>query len=197
MRTRTFSSEEKEEIKQQMIEKGLPLLKAEGILHMSITKLTQAVGIGKSTFYNFYSSKEEFVEDMMQYHRTNILKKFEAGLDGKAKYSKEEGKEIVRNMIINANNLYANFSLEDENALKRFYENKQVPYLNLGHEIIIMQHLFTFVEGIRREPDYAVIANLIKVIVFTSEQKSLLHEEGYQRTIDLLVESLLSNIFVE
>ena len=61
-----FSEEEKEEIKQKMIEAGLPLLREKGIIHMSITKLTEAAGIGKSTFYNFYETKEDFVQEMLQ-----------------------------------------------------------------------------------------------------------------------------------
>lgn len=195
MRTRTFSEEEKENIKLQMIEAGIPLLREKGMTHMSITKLTDAVGIGKSTFYSFYSSKEEFVVDMLGYHRKKILANLQFGLNGKDKYSKSEGIEIITRMISNANNVYQNFSQENEYALKKMYEKKGIPYLNLERERQVIELVCSMIEGVRDNLDYAVISNLMKIIVFTSEQRNMLHESGYERNISQLIELLIQNIF--
>jgi len=50
-------------------------------------------------------------------------------------------------------------------------------------------------KGVRKNPDYPVIANLVKIIVLTSEQKMLLHKEGFERTEKLMIENLLQQIF--
>ena len=42
-----------------MFESGFDFLKKEGMTHMSVEKITSSCGIGKSTFYNFFSSKVE------------------------------------------------------------------------------------------------------------------------------------------
>ena len=59
MPIRVFSEEEKSDIKEKMFEAGMELIKNYGLTHASVTKITNAAGIGKSTFYNFFESKEE------------------------------------------------------------------------------------------------------------------------------------------
>lgn len=197
MRTRTFSEKEKSEIKQRMIEAGLPMLKEKGMTHMSITKLTGAVGIGKSTFYSFYATKEEFVQEMLSYHRKKLLDKLRSGLNGKEKYSKEEGKQLIESMISNAENVYQNFSVEDELALKKLQERNDNEYPDLQKESGIITYICSMLEGANENLDFAVIANLMKIIVLTSEQKWLLHESGYERTIKRLIATLMEEIFEE
>lgn len=197
MRTRTFSEEEKVEIKIRMMEIGMPLLKEKGMLHMSITKLTEAVGIGKSTFYNFYPSKEAFVDNMLEFHREHIMKKLKEGLQGREKYSKEEGREILNNMILDANNLYQKFSVDDERSLLKMYEKIGIVYPDLEKESRIIDNISSIIEGIKSDLDYAIIANLMKLIVLASEQKRMLHESGYERMINSLSALLCQNLFEE
>ena len=195
MRTRTFSEEEKEEIKQKMIEAGLPLLREKGIIHMSITKLTEAAGIGKSTFYNFYETKEDFVQEMLQYYKREAMEKWKAGLNGRKKYSKEEGIQFIRSMIFSAESAYQHFSREDELALMKMHERNGTSYLNLEREMQIIDSICSMIEGVRDDLDYAVISNLMKIIVFASEQRDLLHESGYERTIEQMTNMLLGLLF--
>ena len=58
MPVRTFTEEEREEIRLKMLEAGFPLLKQFGMTHTSISKITKSAGIGISTFYNFWKIKK-------------------------------------------------------------------------------------------------------------------------------------------
>lgn len=195
MRTRTFSEEEKKEIKQKMKEVGMPMLKEQGLIHMSISKLANAVGIGKSTFYSFYPSKEEFVEDMLADNRKQLLEDLQAGLQGRERYSIEESKAIVRKMVMDADNIYQNFSSEDEAALKKMYEKRGVPFVDLEKEKRVIEFITSMMDGVKENLDYAVIANIIKIIVLSYEQKEMLHESGVERTMDIMVDLLIDLIF--
>ncbi len=195
MRTRTFSEEEKTQIRQKMKEIGMPMLKEQGMIHMSIGKLADAVGIGKSTFYSFYPSKEEFVADMLTDYRKQLLQSLQEGLQGADKYSVEESKEIIRRLVRNADNIYQGFSFEDETALKRMCEKKGEPFLNLDKEKDVIDFFTSRMEGVKKHLDYAVIANTIKIIVLSYEQRDLLHESGLERTMDTMLELLLNQIF--
>ncbi|WP_075719148.1 TetR/AcrR family transcriptional regulator [Roseburia sp. 499] len=195
MRTRTFSEEEKKEIKQKMKEVGMPMLKEQGLIHMSISKLANAVGIGKSTFYSFYPSKEEFVEDMLADNRKQLLEDLQAGLQGRERYSIEESKAIVRKMVMDADNIYQNFSSEDEAALKKMYEKRGVPFVDLEKEKRVIEFITSMMDGVKKNLDYAVIANIIKIIVLSYEQKEMLHESGVERTMDIMVDLLIDSIF--
>lgn len=195
MRIRTFSEEEKKEIKQKMKEVGMPMLKEQGLIHMSIGKLAEAVGIGKSTFYSFYPSKEEFVEDMLADNRRQLLESLQAGLQGRARYSMAESKAIVRKLVLNADNVFQSFSSEDEAALKKMYEKKGVPFVDLEKEKRVIDFIISMMDGVKEDLDYAVIANVIKIIVFSYEQKEMLHESGFERTINRMVDLLIDSIF--
>lgn len=195
MRTRTFSEEEKKEIKQKMKEVGMSMLKEHGLIHMSISKLAKAVGIGKSTFYSFYPSKEEFVEDMLADNRKQLLESLQAGLQNRPRYSVEESKEIVRKMVSDADNVYQNFSSEDEAALKKMYEKKGVPFVDLEKEKRVIDFITSMMDGVKENLDYAVIANIFKIIVFSYEQKEMLHASGFKTTMDRMVDLLIDSIF--
>lgn len=195
MRTRTFTEEEKTQIRQKMKEIGMPMLKEQGLIHMSIGKLADAVGIGKSTFYSFYPSKEEFVADMLADYRKELLQSLQDGLQGADKYSVEESKEIIRRLVKNADNVYQGFSFEDEAALKRMYEKRGEPFLNLGKEKEVIDFFTSRMEGVKEQLDYAVIANTIKIIVLSYEQRELLHESGFERTMDTMLALLINQIF--
>ena len=195
MRTRTFSEEEKEEIKRKMKEIGLPMLKDEGLTHMSISKLAEAVGIGKSTFYSFYSSKEELVQEILADNRAQFLETLRIGLNGRKKYSNEESKEIIRKMVQDADHVYQHFSLEDEIALKKMSEKKGVPFIDLEKERRIIDFITSMMDGVKENLDYIVIANMTKISVFTYEQKEMLHASGFERTINEMVDLLINFIF--
>ena len=65
MAKRVFTEEERAEYREKMLDAGFDLLKQYGMTHMSVAKITEAAGIGVSTFYNFFASKEEYVYEVL------------------------------------------------------------------------------------------------------------------------------------
>ena len=76
MAKRVFTEEERAEYREKMLDAGFDLLKQYGMTHMSVAKITEAAGIGVSTFYNFFASKEEYVYEVLQYRRRKIPELF-------------------------------------------------------------------------------------------------------------------------
>ena len=74
MAKRVFTEEERAEYREKMLDAGFDLLKQYGMTHMSVAKITEAAGIGVSTFYNFFSSKEEYVYEVLQQQRVAIAR---------------------------------------------------------------------------------------------------------------------------
>lgn len=191
MRTKTFSEEDKKEIKEKMIQAGLPLLREYGMTHMSIVRLTQAAGIGKSTFYNFYASKEEFVEEMLAWQRRKLLEEWKHTMDGRGKLPVYQAKEAIRGMIDGLEKMYGNFTAEDERKLYKSMKDRGKAPVDLSHEVEIMKEVFSIMEGVQEKIDYAVVSNLIKLWVIGCEERYLMHEEGYEG----MKECILQNIF--
>ena len=65
MPKRVFNNDEKDTLRLTMLEAGFPLLKEYGMTHTTISKLTEAAGIAKGTFYHFWKDKEHYMSDLI------------------------------------------------------------------------------------------------------------------------------------
>ncbi|MBP3234653.1 MAG: TetR/AcrR family transcriptional regulator [Eubacterium sp.] len=195
MSPKIFSLEDKEQLKDKMFYAGLELLKEHSMTHMSVEKITSAAGIGKSTFYNFFLSKEDFMLQLIEFNRSRFWKAVSDRLGERDKLTKDESKAVLRAIIINNDSVYQYLTPEDEQKLAEIMPDKGAA--NLEEETEILKKLFTYFEGVRTEPDYAVISNLLKILALTAESRSMLHESGYMRTQDKLFDVLFGYVFEE
>ena len=194
MPVRVFSEDEKKEIREKLLRVGFPLLKEYGILHMSIPKIAQAAHIGTGTFYRFFHSKEEYVYQLIQYRREKLLEKVitEEVRTGKRKLTKDNVTEIVRFIVDKDQSIYANMDLNDETELFE-YMSEFSP--NLEQEKRIARELMQYIDHPRKDIDYPVLANLMKILAFTAQARAELHDVGYERTISLLTDVIINQIF--
>ena len=92
MAKRVFTEAERTEYREKMLAAGFDLLKQYGMTHMSVAKITEAAGIGVSTFYNFFPSKEAYVYEVLQYRRKMIPELIKMALNGKEKAGPAEAR---------------------------------------------------------------------------------------------------------
>lgn len=191
---RAFSDTEKAEIRQKLLDVGFPMLKENGLTHMSIPKIASAAGIGTGTFYKFFDSKEVYVYEMIKYRRKLLLGEVitEDIINGKKKLSRTDVKRIIELIVDKEKSVYANLTLKDEAKL---FEKIEAFSPDLNHEAEIVNHLVEYIDEPKAEIDVALLTNLVKVLAITSQTKEELHEQGYHRTIDFLIESILGLIF--
>lgn len=70
---RPFTEQEREEIRRRLIKAGEELFSRYGLKKTTIEDLTQATGIGKSTFYHFFDSKETLYVDVLLHKYPEFL----------------------------------------------------------------------------------------------------------------------------
>ncbi len=195
MSPKLFSIAEKAELKEKMFLSGLELLKEYGMTHMSVEKIAASAGIGKSTFYNFFMSKEDFVIQLIEYNRSRFWQAVADKLDGREKLSVSESKNVLAAIINNKDSVYQYLTPEDEKKLAEASPDKGEA--DIGEETDILERLFGMFENVREDVDHAVVSNLLKILAITAESRPMLHESGYQRTQDKLFELLYGCIFKE
>ena len=82
---KAFSEEEKENIKEAIMETALELFHDNGTKSLSISVLTKRVGIAQGSFYNFWKDKDSLIIDLAAYRSRQKLKaleeKFSSSLD--------------------------------------------------------------------------------------------------------------------
>lgn len=194
MPARVFSEEEKVNIRNRLLEVGFPILREHGMIHMSIPKIASAAGIGTGTFYRFFKSKEEYVYQMILYRRKLLFEKElpKEVREGKRKLTKDEVGVLIRLIADREKSVYANLSLGDEN---RLFEKIEVLSPDVAHEKQVAHEFINMLDNSKKDFDFVVIANLLKVLAITSQAREELHASGYERTIDILVKSILDEMY--
>ena len=194
MPDRVFTNEQRDELRLVMLEAGFPLIKEYGVTHTTITKITEAAGIAKGTFYHFWKNKEEYLADLIKYHRQKTLPKLidKEVLEGKRKLGREDARVYFRHLVDKDMSIYAHMTLEDESNLihktSDFDPDEE-------KESSIAINLLSMLEGVRTDVDFLLLANMTKILVLTAEAKEELHESAYEKTIDTLIEGILDLIF--
>lgn len=195
MSPKIFALQEREAARVKMLEAGFNLIKEYGMTHASVDKVTKAVGLGKSTFYNFFPSKEMFVYEIMEYQRDRSKQFFMDTLDGRDKLSVNEAKAFLKKIIYSENSIYQYLTAEDENKLKAALPPEYL--MNPEAETAVMNGLFRHMEGVKEKIDYKVVANLIKIMALAMLHQDTLHADALTKTLDRIYDLLFSCIFEE
>ena len=196
MPTRVFSEEEKDKLKRMMLEQGIPLLEEYGLKHMSVDKITKRVGIGKSTFYNFFDSKEDYVNQALELNREKILSEIDKMFPDGKKIKPAQLFGMFFNTMLSNNTFYSKFSAEDERALYEA-DKRRGKDVSLDRETAIGMRIFSHVEGVRDDLDIALIANYIKLIVLAYENEYMFHDAAMERMQSEIKYRLIDLIFEE
>ena len=193
MAKRVFTEAERTEYREKMLAAGFDLLKQYGMTHMSVAKITEAAGIGVSTFYNFFPSKEAYVYEVLQYRRKMIPELIKMALNGKEKAGPAEARTYLKFMIDENYSVFPSLSAEDEQRLLEMIPEKAKPDLQRETEISTM--FFQQMEGIRLDINIGVVTNLIKIYVLGAEERNILHDAAYEETMERMRDLILYEIY--
>ena len=193
MAKRVFTEAERTEYREKMLAAGFDLLKQYGMTHMSVAKITEAAGIGVSTFYNFFPSKEAYVYEVLQYRRKMIPELIKMALNGKEKAGPAETRNYLKIMIDEDYSIFPSLSPEDEKRLLEMLPEQVRP--DLQKETRTSMMFFQQMEGIRPDVNIALVTNLIKIYVLGAEGRELLHDTAYEETMERMRDVIIYEIF--
>ena len=193
MAKRVFTEAERAEYREKMLAAGFDLLKQYGMTHMSVAKITEAAGIGVSTFYNFFPSMEAYVYDVMEYRKRMIPVFIKKALNGKEKAGPAETRNYLKIMIDEDYSIFPSLSPEDEKRLLEMLPEQVRP--DLQKETRTSMMFFQQMEGIRPDVNIALVTNLIKIYVLGAEGRELLHDAAYEETMERMRDVIIYEIF--
>ena len=193
--SKLFNLQERESIRIQMLEIGFELVKGFGMTHTSVEKITKSIGIGKGTFYQYFPSKEVFIYEIIVYQREQKKQKFEYLLNGRERMPSNEAKLYFDELITPGESILTYLTTNDINKLRVSLPEEY--FFDPEKDIVTTQILLQHIDGINKELDYKVVANLAKIIGITAESIELLHPEALDTTFQLLKLLLFNYIFGE
>lgn len=193
MPVRVFTEDEKKEIESKMFEAGMTLIKEYGLTHASVTKITQAAGIGKSTFYNFFESKEMFVIELIRYEREKTMESIDKFLDGRQKMTKEEGKRLLHMIIYHQDSIYQYLTEEDVKAL--YPAMKSAGFIDDDLKSDTPKYLLSIMEGVRKDVDTRVFVNFLRMMAICVTQKEALHQDVLDINLEMIFDKMFEYVF--
>jgi AcrR family transcriptional regulator len=180
---RGFSEAERERIRAALIDAGRELFARYGLGKTTIAELTDPAGIGTSTFYKFFDSKEALYLAVLAEEGEAIRERLaDANV---AELGPREGTVRFLELImdeVETNPLVRTLIVEDELARLRAAHGESAVAADRREELATIR---TFVEpwveagSIRGDPDPAVVAGAIRALTFLT-----LHEDDVGERYD-------------
>lgn len=180
MNMRGFSDEERDQIREELIQTGQELLIRYGPSKTTVKDITDPVGIAKPTFYRFFESKSELYLIIIQQELETYMEDLHSELDGI-----EDPREQLERFF----RCYVRFAEENEFVQQLFIEgNHREMVGNLSSEQIAeierkeMEILIPHVEAIQEQSD-GIISEMNPLTVLGIMGSSLglqvLHQDEY------------------
>ena len=119
MTRKSYSIEERQRVKEALMTTVLQCIIDRGLIHSSIDVLCRKVGISKTFFYTFFSSKEELVIQALRYQQPKLIYYAQSLMDDPNLNWREGVKIFLKNCCYGAKNGVAVLSIEEEGEIFR------------------------------------------------------------------------------
>lgn len=188
-----FNENNREQIRQKMLDNGYALLKHTGVKRMTVSDIARASGLAKGTFYTFFPSKEEFIYQIILYKRETVREKYESLIAAHGKIGREELTEFFRFIYENDLSIYQYMTEGDMNYLATKWPDAYS--FNPRADEDTTKWLMTHMDGIGTDKNWKVVANFMKVLAMMDLSKSNLHADALAETKAVLKTGLLDYLF--
>jgi len=197
---RSFTSEEREIIRNKIIDRGKECFARYGIKKTSIEDLTRDLGIAKSSFYSFFNSKEDLFLQIYTEEREalkdNLLE------NSFLKYRKEPDKAIKAYLhyvlnIANNHPVWRKVYIEKEHLELTISRSSEEKIKNIHRENVKM--ILPFFEewaaaGLLIDKDVRILAETTYAVLSLIHLRNEIEDEDFQDIMDILIDLLAENI---
>jgi AcrR family transcriptional regulator len=190
-----FNEQNREAVRQNMLENGFELLKKYGFKRMTVADIAKACGLAKGTFYTFFPSKEEFIYQIVLNRRNMVRQKY---IDMAAEHGKLGREQFLEFLQF--------FQSKDINAYQ-YLTNKEMNYLaakwprehsfNPGADEKTTLWLMSHMKNLRKGANWKVLANFMKTLALIDMSKNLFHEDALDETIKMMQKGMMDYLFSE
>ncbi len=198
---RSFSEEEREQIRTLLYEKGRELFSKYGLKKTGVAELARAAGIAQGSFYLFFDSKEELCFKVLEMEEEKIRGKFKEKLLNGKKMNRHGFKAFLQEalLVFHENPLVRRFWIDRE--LKALL--KRLPREMLDRHTIrdtdalvpLIKHWQS--EGSMVEEPPEILVGVIRALFFIPLHQDEIGEEIYPRVADLYIDMIANGLIKE
>lgn len=182
-----FSEEEREKIREQLIDLGFDSLRKGGIKAVNIDDLTEQCFIAKGTFYHIFPSKSDFLYSVMRRKRQQTKEKLNDFLDENGMLSQPGLYGYLQWMCEESPNI---FSYLNEQETRWLVSKWPKEYLEDEHKDQATAFwIISYLANPKPFPNWQLFCNLLKLAAWTLNSQEFLISDAYQQTIHILIEN--------
>ena len=132
MARKAYSDEERAQVKEALMVTMIRCIADRGLIHSSIDVLCGKVGISKTFFYSFFSSKEELVLHALRYQQPRLLDYARQLMEDPALSWRAGVETFLKNCCYGAESGVAVLSIEEEQQARRCLSEENFQALAAG-----------------------------------------------------------------
>ena len=124
MARKVYSEVDREKVRKALINTMIQCIVDRGLIHSSIDVLCKRVGISKTFFYTFFSSKEELVLEALRYQQPRLLDYAHQLMEDPALSWREGVETFLKNCCYGGKSGVAILSIEEEQQVHHCLSNE-------------------------------------------------------------------------
>ena len=192
-----YSEEERADIRKNLIAAGLDLMAKQGIQHTTSPQIYERVGISRTFFYTFFSTKEEFVVEMLYVQQPKIIAYTETLMRDPNLSWRDAVKKFLHSCCYGEKNGIAVLTIEEQQLIFRRLSKDQEQIFREKQRCLFGNILESF--GIKAEPErIAVFTNLcLTVLVIRRaipDTLPLFVPEAADKTIEIQIDAIVDTL---
>ena len=183
-----FTNEQKDELREKLIEAGFELSATIGFKKMTIAKITEAAGVAVGSFYIFYDSKESFAKALIQETEERLMRNLMAKVAADGTIELREFLDLYRDCYRPENNFLLRIKLEDWVWLKTHITDDS--YFDRSGDADRLYKILPHINGVRKDINPGVVINFIKSVYAMYQNRETFFEESLQENVDLIFDTI-------
>jgi AcrR family transcriptional regulator len=196
--TGKFSDNERERIRERLLDEGRDLFTRYGLTKTTIGDLTDAVGIADSTFYQFFDSKTDCYVAVLEQEGERLVPKLLDPLESNddpeaaivafltALMDEIETNALVEQLVVDSEELQRLREYHTEKERRADREE------SLGYILPYVEEWYE--AGKVSGPDPRTVASAIRAVSFLTLHQDDIGEELYPETRDLVIRSVVAGL---
>ena len=190
----SYSDEEREYVRNQLIETGLELMSKQGIQHTTVEQIYKKVGISRTFFYTFFPTKEDLIVETLYLQQAKIIEYAKKLINDPELSWREAVKKFLYSCCYGEKNGIAVLSIEEQQLIFRrlssesylIFRQKQI---RLFGEILECFGISAEMEKIKLFTNLSLAVMVVRKAIPNS--LPLLFPESADETIDFQINTIV------
>ncbi len=185
-----FTENDRIEIKNRLKANALLLLQSKPYRKIAVEEITAKTGIAKGTFYNFFSSKEDFFYEILSSISEENIKKIKA-ITSSSVTKKQELRNLLCEMIFEMESLHDNLSDDDMTIIARLKDDDAF----FDEAKVFTKALYEGKLKIRKEAEKTTCENMFSIILDQRRKNRIKPIRNYEELIKVSVKALVNYLY--